>query len=269
MIQTPSGGNLPQENLCSYMDQMIAALVRGSELGTLSQHNSQGASMQANETSALLEDDCALMSETLQTHLDRAVIKMVHGDEHPAAYVVINPPSDTDIQKDLTIDTGLKALGVTQDPSDLAERYGREVMTPIIPTAPISPILPAANAQDGNDGKNEDALQAALSADLRPLGKALAGALKEGDLPAMQAALKKISADLPEFLHSEELANLIGQEMAGAYLGNESEAENAKRYNPQVQGDFGKFIPWNRSIYARNPSNARSCVGAVRTKPIS
>lgn len=37
-----------------------------------------------------------------------------------------SPPSHIDLSKDLQIDTGLKALGVEQDPSDLAERYGRE-----------------------------------------------------------------------------------------------------------------------------------------------
>lgn len=244
VIQTPSGGSLPQQELATYMDKMIAALVRGSDLGTISQNNSQGASMQAGETTALLEDDCALMSETLQTHLDRAIIRMVHGDEHPAAYIVINPPSDTDLAKDLVIDTGLLALGVTQDASDLAERYGREVKAPAESGAGILPAasaLPTANAADApppaRDTTAQDAMLAAMAADLQPLGKALAGALHEGDLPAMQAALKKISARMPEFLDSTELSNYLAHEMAGAYLGNEDLAGNGDHPGHEYRGN--------------------------------
>ena len=255
VIQTPGGGSLPQQELAGYMDRMISALVRGSDLSTLSQANSQGASVQAGETSALLEDDCALMSETLQTHLDRAVIKMVHGDDHPAAYIVINPPADVDLAKDLLIDQGLKELGVSQDTSDLAERYGREISRSagilpassaipsgagILPAAsaiprsagilPASSLLPSANEDGGGqdaratlDGGGQNAratlapLLAALSADLQPLGKALAGALQAGDLPAMRAALRKISAEMPDFLETPAFADLLAAQLADSY----------------------------------------------------
>jgi phage gp29-like protein len=56
-------------------------------------------------------------------------------------------------------------------------------------------------------------LTAALSSDLQPLGKALAGALQAGDLPAMQAALRKISARMPEFLESEAMEELMTDEL--------------------------------------------------------
>jgi phage gp29-like protein len=130
VIQTPSDGNVPQEPLCAYMDRMIAALVRGGDLSTLSQSNSQGASVQTDETAVLIEDDCALVSETLQTQLDSLIIRRVHGDENPAAYVVINPPSTKDLARDLAIDAGLAKMGVKQDPADLAERYGRSMTKP-------------------------------------------------------------------------------------------------------------------------------------------
>ena len=127
IINTPAGDSLPQKDLAEYMDRMIAALVRGGDLSTLSQNNSQGASVQTDETAALVEDDCAMVSETLQTQLDRQVIRMVHGDDTPAAYVVVNPPSNEDLTQDLALDTGLAALGIKQDPSDLAKRYGRSI----------------------------------------------------------------------------------------------------------------------------------------------
>lgn len=130
VIQTPGGsGAMPSMTLAEYMDRMIAILVRGGDLSTISREgDSSGSNRQQDETDALLEDDCAFISETLQIQLDRAVIRMVHGDETPAAYVVVNPPSNQDLAGDLAIDEGLARLGVTQDAEDLAERYGREVV---------------------------------------------------------------------------------------------------------------------------------------------
>ncbi len=125
VIQTPGGENLPPLTIAEYFDRMIAALVRGGDLGTISRESSTGSNSQRNETDTLLEDDCAMVSETLQTQLDRLVIRMVHGDEIPAAYVVVKPPPTTDLKRDLAIDEGLSKLGVKQDPADLSERYGR------------------------------------------------------------------------------------------------------------------------------------------------
>ena len=227
IIQTPVGATLPQQALAEYMDRMIAALARGNDLGTISQKDSTGASLQGEETTALLEDDCAMVSETLQTQLDRLVIRLVHGDENPAAYIVVNPPSNKDLTKDLTIDKGLKELGVTQDPSDLAERYGRELASAMPPASslqsgagvsPASP-LPSPSANEADPEPDASSLLAALSEDLQPLGKALAAALKIKDMPAFQAALKKISATLPDFLQSEALSQYLGEQMAAAYLG--------------------------------------------------
>lgn len=128
VIQTAeSGGALPSMTLAEYMDRMIACLVRGGDASTLMKENGNGSSLQQKETDSLLEDDCALVSETLQTQLDRLVIRIVHGDESPAAYIVVNPPSSRILANDLAIDEGLARLGVKQRPGDLAERYGREL----------------------------------------------------------------------------------------------------------------------------------------------
>ncbi len=128
IMQTPSSGTLPPMSIIEYMDRAIATLVRGGDLSTISRSEGTGSNPQAEETDALLQDDCAMISETLQTQLDRLVIRMVHGDEKPAAYIVVNPPGDEDLTRDLAIDTGLVKLGVKQDPADLAERYGREIV---------------------------------------------------------------------------------------------------------------------------------------------
>lgn len=209
VIQSPGSANLPQMTIAEYMDRMIATLVRGGDLSTVSRKEGVGAESQDGEMEALLEDDCALVSETLQTQLDRLVIRMVHGDESPEAYIVINPPDTTDAKRELEIDTMLLALGVRQNAEDLAEKYGREISETPEARDQRPEEEAAANEKD-------DAFTAALSADLQPLGKALEAAMAAGDEAAMKAALRKISKDMPDFLESSALADAMGAELLTA-----------------------------------------------------
>lgn len=130
IIHTPAGESVPPQDIANYMDSMISCLVRGGDLSTVSKKNQTGASLQGSEAAALLEDDCAMISETLQTQLDRLVISMVHGDETPAAYVVVKPRGGRTLARVLEIDEGLSRLGVMQKPEDIAERYGRSLKAP-------------------------------------------------------------------------------------------------------------------------------------------
>lgn len=127
VMPMPGGASLPQMSIVEYMDRMIATLVRGGDLSTISREGGVGSNSQKGEAESLLQDDCAMVSETLQTQLDRRVIREVHGDDQPAAYVVINPPSTVDLASAIQIDTGLARMGVRQRPADLAERYGRTI----------------------------------------------------------------------------------------------------------------------------------------------
>jgi hypothetical protein len=233
VIQSPSGGSLPPMEIATYFDRMIATLVRGGDLSTISRDDGNGSSVQGDETNALLEDDCAMVSETLQTQLDRMVIRMVHGDESPAAYVVIEPPATVDSAKELAIDEGLLRLGVRQDPADLAERYGREYAEEIedrgseivdgIEEDLKRKVAEAAEGRGDEVAQNEGeyfradevrmaGLMGALSADLQPLGEALAGALQAGDEAAFRGALRKISERMPEFLESDAMTALLETE---------------------------------------------------------
>ncbi len=229
VIQTPSGGSLPQKELVEYMDRMIATLVRGGDLSTISNNDAVGGNAQDDETDSLLEDDCQLVTETLNTQLDRMVIRMVHGDEKPAAYISIRPPDNEDLEMQLRIDAGLAALGVKQDAEDLAERYGREIAEENTETLKADMLKEEAAANEPEPIKlsdlEADPILAALSADLQPLGRALEAAMEAGDMAAMKAALKKISKDMPDFLESSALAEAMGEEMLAA-LG-EDLAENA------------------------------------------
>ncbi len=252
ILSAPGGASLPQKELAEYMDRMISALVRGADLGTLSRAHSEGASLQAKETEALLEDDCALVTEVLQTQLDRLVIRMVHGDERPLANIVVAPPSSQNTSRDLEIDTGLSKLGVRQNPEDLAERYGRTLadedgpddFDPLIDAfdedeEPGDDLVaefsergdPLAGAFAGNAATDDprhvlQRIRAALADDLRPLGDALWSAHETGDVIAMRAALRKISERAPDFLESGALEDLLGEEMIAAWSGGDL-AENS------------------------------------------
>jgi hypothetical protein len=125
VMQTPGSETLPQMSIVEYMDRMIATLVRGGDASTISRQRGVGSNAQKGEAACLLQDDCAMVSETLQTQLDRLVIREVHGDDRPAAYVVITPPSTTDTKREIDIDEALLHMGVKQSPAHLAERYKR------------------------------------------------------------------------------------------------------------------------------------------------
>ncbi len=183
IIQTLAGSTLPQKEMAEYMDRMITVLVRGGDLGTLSRQDSQGASLQDGETDALLEDDCAMVSETLVTQLDPLVIRLVHGDVKPLARVVVQPPSNEDQGREIDIDEKLARMGVRQSPADLAERYGR--------THEEAP-LPAANEREQRGATAVQTVRKALAADLRPMGDMLFQAFRAGDESAMRAALGRI-----------------------------------------------------------------------------
>ncbi len=60
-------------------------------------------------------------------------------------------------------------------------------------------------------------LRSALAKDLQPLGAALEGALQAGDEAAFKAALKKISASLPELAMGHDLADALAPMMADAF----------------------------------------------------
>ena len=66
-------------------------------------------------------------------------------------------------------------------------------------------------------------LRNALSEDLQPLGKALFAAYQTGDLPAMQAALKKISEEMPTLTGpAENLTEALAETFSHAWLGTDT-----------------------------------------------
>lgn len=68
----------------------------------------------------------------------------------------------------------------------------------LLPAPQARRVVGAVLEKQSTGPHGMEALRAALNEDLAPLGDALMGAWKASDLPAMQAALKKISKRMPE-----------------------------------------------------------------------
>lgn len=139
------------------MSRVLSMLCRGADLGTMSSRDGAGASLQADESDLLLEDDCQMVSEALQHALARPVIRHLFGTE-PLAYVEIQVPSDSDTKAEIAVDEALDRLGVTQDPEALAERYGRTIAE-VATSAENDATSPTAEDDDETLGTLGDAEQ--------------------------------------------------------------------------------------------------------------
>lgn len=209
IMQTPSSGTLPQMSIIEYMDRAIATLVRGGDLSTISRQNGTGSNPQQDETEALLQDDCAAISETLQTQLDRLVIRMVHGNVKPAAYVVIHPPSDADLLRDLQIDKGLKELGVHQNAADIAERYGREIAEKVVSAESI--------AISGNED-DADPINGLISAGFADVAAMLYQAM-QASAEERNRLLTEAAAMLPDAIENPALEEAVTNFFTDALMG--------------------------------------------------
>lgn len=122
-IDLSAKGVLPYPALIDRMDRAIAALWRGSDLATLSRSNGTGASVQADETAILEADDAAMISETLNTQVDRFVINHLFGDVPVKAYIRLIPNIRKNIKDEIALYRDLYELGVPLALSDIRERF--------------------------------------------------------------------------------------------------------------------------------------------------
>jgi hypothetical protein len=202
-----------------------------------------GASLQDNETNILRRDDAETIAETL-AEVSRMVIEWHFGrGVEPLARVELVVPVAEDSAKVIQSGLALAAAGASVSVSALMERAG-------IPAAKDDSDrlggnlnrLPVRGTQTGQDAKGaKDGIEAvanagdststdksqiesseppawlaAMADDLQPLGKALESAMAAGDDSAMRAALKKISADMPDFMASPGLETALAKQFTQA-----------------------------------------------------
>ena len=126
LVTAKGEGALPFPPLVERMDRAMASLWRGSDLSTLSADN-KGASVQDGESDILLEDDAAMVSETLNLYIDRWVIWQKFGVQ-PLAWSRIVVPETRNVDLDLKIDELLLKAGARMGERERLEYYGRPLI---------------------------------------------------------------------------------------------------------------------------------------------
>jgi phage gp29-like protein len=129
-IDLSTKGDLPYPGLIDRMDRAIAALWRGSDLATLSRASGVGASLQADETTILLEDDANMISETLNEQVDRLVLRYLFGDVQQKAYIRLIIPTSANAKDEITIYRILHEMGVPLAIEDIREKFGLPTPSP-------------------------------------------------------------------------------------------------------------------------------------------
>ena len=255
----PSG--MPMPAVVERVDRKFAALYRGADLSTMSAGSGEGsgASLQGKETRILLADDAETINETL-AEVSRMVIEWHFGrGTEPLAAVQLMVPTDEDEKFYLESVTSLKGMGVRISKDAVLARLGiqeadeteaalgdqRPDTRVQSPEAGVRIPEELANSEDPPaEDPAMQALRAALAKDLQPLGDALFAAWQTGDLPAMTAALKKISRNMPALAgDAANLSDELAKSMADAYLGGGEDVANAgyNQQQPRLRGKWSGF----------------------------
>ena len=233
----PAG--MPMPAVIERVDRRIAALYRGADLSSMSSGaagDGTGASLQEKETDILRRDDAETIAETL-AEVSRLVIEWHFGNGvSPLARVELVVPVAEDSTQVVTAATLLADRGAKVSSSALMDRLNlpkatdeADSLSPAAKKPEVSFQKPEAGSQKpGEDVANAmDAaalteglfeIRSALATDLQPLGAALAGAMQAGDLPAMQAALRKISEGMPELAgEAGNLADVLARQFTESF----------------------------------------------------
>jgi len=255
-LETAASGSLPYPGLVERMDRAMAALLRGADLSTISagEGEGQGASLQGDESDLLEQDDCALISETLQEQVDPFVIRYALGDDVPLAYFELVPRKRPNVTQDILIDRFFIEHGGRISITDAMQRYGRtpaadadEVLAPAALPPPVP--VPAALINEATPGKGADAPQVgrileagrllyagALQADWKAVADRLNSLFAQAESWSpedLSAALAKLEADLPRLLPEDPqtarvLAASAALELGAAGGVNAKAAKSAK-----------------------------------------
>lgn len=251
LIEAGKTGDAPFQPMVDRMDRRLAALCRGADLSSLSRDKEgTGASLQGDETDTLVEDDCALITETLNEQIDKRVIRLVFGPAAPVlANIRISPPKKRDIAQDLNVDRFLLGHGAPVSVADALERYGRpapdegedllraprrEARTAPqgMPAGQAGPAAPADAANEaGPDepglgrflAEAREMLATAMHGDLAPvraaLRRAIDGDLSDESLKTLRDSLPAIMAAMDSGDTAAALAAISGAALADGLAG--------------------------------------------------
>lgn len=123
-VDLSSRGPLPYPQLVERMDRMLCALWRGGDLATMAGQNAMGATSQWYESSLIEEDDAENISQTLNTQIDKTVIKLAFGSGSPRAKFALRLPDYEAHLSELSVIERLVKIGLKPDAMKIAKRFG-------------------------------------------------------------------------------------------------------------------------------------------------
>ena len=234
VLQLATQGQLPYVALVERMDRAQVMLWRGGDLSTMSRINAVGSNPQQEDSDELDADNAAWVSETINSNLTNKVVAWNFGPGAPVlCELKIRTKTRVDTQQDLAIVNAAVGFGLPVDRAWFCGKFGIVLADPgasalSVPATPQpNPATEMAGATAINTAPGGDlsenilhTLRGTLAQDMRPLGDALWAAYQSGDLPAMQAALKKISAGLPHQVgNAQASTDALATALAAAYVG--------------------------------------------------
>lgn len=218
-------GEVPYVKLIDRMDRAQVMLWRGGDLSTMSRENGTGSNPQQEDSDELDSDNAAWVSETINRNLTAKVIAWKFGRNAPVlCELKLRTKTRDNLVQDITVIEKARAMGVRISPSWFTAKFGiveADAEEKALGET-ITPTLEATAANAGGLPDLTDSLQtlrSALAADLQPLGEALFAAYQAGDHAATQAALKKISKDMPALAgDAVNLGRELAAQTAAAWL---------------------------------------------------
>ena len=238
-VDNGARGVNPFKDHIKYQDEQVILRGTGGKLTMLAESGSGtlAGAAHADTFAAIARAEAAEISEIFRKKLDAAIIEAATPGEEAFAYFDLAANEETapaQVVKDLV---QLEGAGLEVDEKWIEEKTGYPVRRKSSPpnnnqdaTQNITSIM--NRISDGNaraldamqnitrlmnrasEDETMQELRKTLAKDLQPLGDALFAAYQTGDEAAMQAALKKISARMPEFLECPELENALGKALA-------------------------------------------------------
>lgn len=195
--------------LVEKMDRAMTQLWRGSDLGTQSSQNANGASLQDDETEILEEDDGTIFSETLTSQVSRYALAWKFGPDAPQlAYIKLRTRDRKNVTNELAVDQFMITNRVPVGVNQLLERYDRAkpaedddlVEGPAVldqsgPSDPKNPQDKSEMANDASSPKSKRLLIDAILSEYQHVNERL---LKISDITDGEVQKQKLAEVLSE-----------------------------------------------------------------------
>lgn len=220
-VDNGARGTNPFKEHLAYQDEQIVMRGTGGKLTMLAESGSGTLAGGAHSDTfkEIAQAEAAEISEILRKQFDAEVLERITPGQPAYAYFELAANEETDtsaVVKDLQ---ALSAAGYQVSPAWITEKTGYEVMMKNVATPPVTlPGIHNRMAAPRDEAAAMQDVRDALAADMQPLGEAMWQAYQSGDFAACQAALKKISATMPDLIQGEALQNLLAENFTQSFL---------------------------------------------------